>query len=128
MGRHPAATKALILVLTALLAWPWNVVLARAESLQIADHTRILPVRTQQNAGVQRPARYKVSDQQNDSLAAPDFDRNEPEGDDDGSPVSPDWDVASVVALDWTAIAPCWVSTWLASGPSPALHLCRLRC
>jgi hypothetical protein len=119
----------LTLVLTALLAWPWNVVLARAESLQMAGQVRIVSHRTQHSPGVQRPARYRVSDQPSCGLAAPDFNRTEPEGDDDGGAVSPDWDVASVVALEWTAFAPCSVSTWrLPAGPGPRIHLCRLRC
>jgi hypothetical protein len=129
LGRHSASIRSLTLVLTTLLAWPWNVVLSRAESLQIASQVRVSSLRTQPNPGVKRPARYRLLDQQSCSLDAPDFDRDEQEWDDDGSPAAPDWSPVPIATLEWTTVAPCCVATGgLPAGPGPRIHFCCLRC
>jgi hypothetical protein len=87
VGRSLASIHVVTLLLTALLAWPWNVVLLAAESIQIANQVRLETVHVQAKSRVQRILRFGRWNQPSCSVIAPDYDRDEEDGD-DGSPFS----------------------------------------
>jgi hypothetical protein len=75
------------IMLAALLAWPWNVVLAAAESVSIATVVQYGTLHVQTKSLVHRLVRHGHWNSPNCTVIALDYDRDE-EGD-DGSPFSP---------------------------------------
>jgi hypothetical protein len=127
--RHPSVSfHVLTLVMTALIAWPWNVVLSAAESAQVAGQQTFVSVQAQQSAGGHRLLRCGWWNRQSCSVIAPDYDRDEEEGD-DGGPLSVLAAPAAVLVLASThgpgsalksLVLPVWIP--------PREHLCPLRC
>src|SRR3954449_8648283 len=78
VGRPSRSFHILTLLLTTLLAWPWNLAFSIAEASQIADQVRLARVSARGTPEIQRP---KHSDRGGDpsisSVMAPDFDWDE---------------------------------------------------
>lgn len=87
MGRPSVVFHVLTLLMTALLAWPWNVILSSAESSQVASQHWLVPVPAFESMRGHRLLRSGWWDRQSCSVIAPDYDRDEGEGD-DGGPLS----------------------------------------
>jgi hypothetical protein len=128
VGRPFASVRIMTVLLTALLAWPWNVVLSAAESSQIAIQGRLGTLDVHGNLRVGRIVRHGWWNQPSCSVIAPDYDRDEQEGD-DGGPFSISTVSTSIQVLsceDPAAFAD--LSLVLPVRSIPREHLCRLRC
>jgi hypothetical protein len=128
VGRPSASIHVLTLFLTALLAWPWNVVLSTAESSQIALQLRLVSIHALGSLRVQRILRHGWWNPQSCSVIAPDYDRDEEEGD-DGIPLSLSSDLSAIEVFrgaDPPASSP--TTPIFPAGTIPQEHLCRLRC
>src|SRR6185437_8841184 len=82
VGRPSSSVHALSLVLIALLAWPWSVVLTVVESSQIAIQRRPGTTCAPDLSGIHRLVHHDNFTPQSRWVVAPDFDRDEEEGDD----------------------------------------------
>jgi hypothetical protein len=71
-------------MMTALLAWPWSIMLSSAESSPLTSQHRAARVKVVETVRVHRLVRSGWWDRQNCILTAPDYDRDEEEGNDDG--------------------------------------------
>jgi len=92
VGRPSTAIQTLTLLLTALLAWPWNIVLSAAESSQLAGPDRVAVIETHSNPRLPRMMSLGWWKQQSRPEIAPDFDRDEESGDDESVlPLSSDF-------------------------------------
>jgi len=118
----------LTLLLTALLAWPWNVVLSAAESFQVATQVRLGTDHAEGNRRLPTIVRHGWWNQPSCSGIAPDYDCDEEEGD-DGDSFSPSSFLSSIHVLTCADVA-------ASSSASPVLLVrilsgeprCHLRC
>jgi hypothetical protein len=128
VGRPSTPIHVLTLLLTALLAWPWNVVLSTAESSQIALQARLGAVHAPETSQVLRVVHSRWWEQQSCSVIAPDFDRDEEEGD-DGGPVSPTSGLLTFLTFPTPDLPACTLTSLVLPAPTAARErLCRLRC
>jgi hypothetical protein len=128
VGRPSASVHVWALLLTALLAWPWDVVFSVAESFQVAGQIRHGALYA---PGGSPRVRCVVHcggwDRSGCAVIAQDYDRDG--GEDDDGPLSPS------TAL-WLFQAPPSESTSISLSATPVLcigtpaveYLCRLRC
>jgi len=120
VGRRPFASfHVLTLLLAALLAWPWNVILSAAEAFQVSNQARSSTVHPPAKSRLHRVSRLGHGAPLGCSVISPDYDYDEEEGDVD-SPLSP-WSIGApspILAYDdfsAPALAPL--------SPPPLVHL-----
>jgi hypothetical protein len=128
VGRASFSLRALTLLVTALMAGPWNIVLSAAESSQVDGQVRALGVRPPGSPRVQRMVHFGCRDHQSCSVIAPDYDSDEEEGNQGGP-----WSLATALAsvlVSVKASGPGWLLV-VPSHPVRTVvreHLCPLRC
>jgi hypothetical protein len=134
VGRSSDSIYVLTLVLIALLAWPWSVLLSAAEASRVCAWGPRHRAPEPETFGTRHLMREGPAGSANGSMSVPDFARDEDEEDDDkkgdeGRPLSLSWEFSPLGDVGrYTASASPDLSIVHSPRAIPRKPPCRFRC